>query len=138
MSDTGSGMPFRELVALIDGILEECEDEVPCIVNKLDGLDEAVQNELLVSDLLNAYQIFYFFFRTEPDALIRDRLELEPASSLRRGLLVEETDLLEMFFSIHANKPVIVISDGDKVVASFSGKSSYGQGRLFLENPEYQ
>lgn len=131
-------MPFRELVALIDGILEECEDEVPCIVNKLDGLDEAVQNELLVSDLLNAYQIFYFFFRTEPDALIRDRLELEPASSLRRGLLVEETDLLEMFFSIHANKPVIVISDGDKVVASFSGKSSYGQGRLFLENPEYQ
>jgi hypothetical protein len=138
MIQAGSGIPFRELVLLMDTILEECEDEVPCIAKKLDAQKEDVLHELLVSDLLNSYQVFYFFFRIETDAYLRERLELEPASALRAGLLIENTDLLEMFFLIRESKPVIVISDGESVVATFSGKSAYRQGREFLENPEYQ
>jgi hypothetical protein len=137
MSTFGPDPQYLRLVALVDEILEECEDEVPCIVKKLDALDGDTINELLVSDLLNSYQIFSFVFRAETDMYMRERLELEPASSLKRGLKIEETDLLEMFFLIRENKPVIVISDGDKVVATFSGKSAYGQGREFLKNPEY-
>jgi hypothetical protein len=137
MSKAGPDKPYRELVALVDAILEECEDEVPCIVTKLDTLDGDTINELLLSDLLNSYQIFYFMFRTGTDAYTRELLELQPASSLRGGLKVAETDLLDMVFLIHENKPVIAISDGDKVVASFSGKSAYEQGREFLKNPEY-
>ena len=54
-----------------------------------------VRNELLVSDLLNAWQVFYYFFRTVPDELVRERLELEPASSLVLGVAIDEIDLLD-------------------------------------------
>lgn len=138
MTGAASPLPYDELVALVDDILDTCDDEVPCIVNKLEAVDGPARDEILVSDLLNAYQVFYYFFRADPGDLVRERLELEPASSLRAGLLIEETDLLEMYFGIKERKPVIVLSDGDKIVAAFSGTSAYGQGRQFLDNPEWQ
>lgn len=138
MSTAGDPRPYPELVALVDSILDECDEDVPCIVKKLDALDEETRNELLVSDLLNAYQVFYFMFRTEPDILTRERMDLEPASILMRGLKIEETDLLEMYFVIKGAIPIIIIHDGDKAVATFSGKPAYGHGRTFMQNPEYQ
>ena len=138
MTEAGTQRLYRELVALVDKILDECDDEVPCIVKRLDGIDEPTRAELFVSDLLNAYQIFYFMFRLDPGDLVRERLELDPASSLRGGLLVEETDLLEMYFAIREGKPLIAISDGDKVVAAFSGNGAYEAGRQFLASPEWQ
>ena len=138
MSDTGAGRPYHELVTIIDKILDACDDDVPCIVKRLDGLSEETRNELLVSDLLNAYQVFYFMFRTDPGDLVRERLDLNPASALRGGLLVAETDLLEMYFGIKDAQAVVAISDGDRIVAAFSGKGAYEQGIRFLENPEWQ
>lgn len=133
-----SQTPYESLVALIDRILEDCEEDVECLVVRLDGLEQPVRDELLTSDLLNAWQVFYFCFRREPDILTVEHMELEPASALRGGLKIEETDLLEMYFVIHEGIPVIVIHDGDKAVAMFSGKTAYRQGRTFMENPEYQ
>jgi len=138
MSEEGDPVPFHELVAIVDDILDACDDEVPCIVQRLEALDEPVRADLLTSDLLNAYQVFYYFFRLDPGDLIRELLELNPASSLRGGLLIDETDLLEIYFGIRETKPVVLISDGDKIVATFSGRSAYGQAREFLENPEWQ
>lgn len=137
MSEKEAGIPFSRLIAIADRLLEEADDDVAHLARAIDALDQAVRDELLVSDQLNAYQVFYYFFRTEPDLLVQERLDLETASSLVRGLKVEETDLLEMFFGIRNAKPVIVISDGDKVVATFSGKSAYEQGREFLKTPAY-
>jgi hypothetical protein len=137
MEPAGTGRPYQELVGIVDAILDECDDNVPCIVKKLDGLDEASRNELLLSDLLNAYQVFYWFFRKEPDLLTMERMDLEPASSLRNGLLIEETDLLEMYFAVHGSAPIIVVHDGDKAVATFTGKTAYEQGRTMMESPEY-
>lgn len=138
MEPAGTGRPYQELIGIVDAILDECDDDVPCIAEKLDTVDEASRNELLVSDLLNAYQAFYWFFRTEPDILTRERMDLEPASSLKTGLLIEETDLLEMYFIIHESVPVIVVHDGDKAVATFTGKTAYGQGREVMESMEYR
>jgi len=138
MSEAGNERPYSELVRIVDKILDACDDEVPCIVKRLDGLDERTRDELLISDLLNAYQVFYFMFRLDPGILIRERLELEPASSLRGGLLLDETDLLEMYFGIKDAKAVIVISDGDKIIAAFSGNAAYQQGREYLDKPEWQ
>jgi hypothetical protein len=138
MSAGDAGRPYQELVAIVDAILDECDDDVPCIAKKLDAVDEASRNELLVSDLLNAYQAFYWFFRTEPDILTLERMDLEPASSLKTGLLIEETDLLEMYFIVHESVPVIVVHDGDKAVATFTGKTAYEQGREVMLRPEYQ
>ena len=138
MSEKGSTLPYSRLVAVADKLLEDADDDVGRLARSIDALEQPVRDELLVSDLLNAYQVFYYFFRIEPDILVQERLDLEPASSLINGLKIEETDLLEMFFGIRNAMPVIVISDGDKVVATFSGKSAYEQGRIFLNNPEYQ
>jgi len=138
MSEKGSTLPYSRLVAVADKLLEDADDDVGRLARSIDALEQPVRDELLVSDLLNAYQVFYYFFRIEPDILVQERLDLEPASSLINGLKIEETDLLEMFFGIRNAMPVIVISDGDKVVATFSGKSAYEQGRMFLKNPEYQ
>ncbi len=137
MEPAGTGRPYQELVDIVDAILDECDDDVPRIAEKLDGLTEADRNELLLSDLLNAYQAFYWFFRKEPDLLTMERMDLEPASSLRNGLLIEETDLLEMYFVIHNSVPVIIVHDGDKAVATFTGKTAYEQGRTMMESPEY-
>jgi hypothetical protein len=138
MSEKGAGIPFSRLVAIADNLLEDADDDMASLVHGIEALDQPVRDELLVSDQLNAYQVFYYFFRIEPDMLVQERLDLEPASSLINGLKIEETDLLEMFFGIRDAKPVIVISDGDKMVATFSGKSAYEQGREFLKSPEYQ
>ena len=138
MSEKGATVPYSRLVAIADKLLEDADDDVALLARSMDALEQPVRDELLVSDLLNAYQVFYYFFRIEPDILVQERLDLEPASSLINGLLIEKTDLLEMFFGIRNAMAVIVISDGDKVVATFSGKSAYEQGRIFLKNPEYQ
>jgi len=137
MSIAGAARPFHELVALVDAILDECDDDLPCIAKKLGALAPEVRSELFGSDLLNAYQVFYYFFRTVPDVLVMERLELEPASSLRAGLLIDEVDLLEMYFIIREGKPLILIHDGDKAVATFSGNRAYTDGKGYLENPEY-
>ena len=138
MTEKGATVPYSQLVAIANKLLEEADDDIFHLALSMDALEQPVRDELLVSDLLNAYQVFYYFFRIEPDILVQELLDLEPASSLINGLKIEETDLLEMFFEIRNIIPVIVISDGDKVVATFSGKSAYEQGRIFLKNPEYQ
>ena len=56
-----------------------------CLSGMLDALDTGTRNELLESDLLNAFQVFYYYFRINPDELVKERLELEPASSLHNG-----------------------------------------------------
>jgi hypothetical protein len=137
MSSAGSPRPFHELVAVVDAILDECDDDIPCIVKQLGALDPEIRDELIVSDLLNAYQVFFYFFRTVPDVLIIERLELEAASALRSGLMIDEVDLLEMFFVIRESKPLIIIHDGDKAIATFSGHRAYSDGKCYLENPEY-
>lgn len=137
MTDAGSARPFRELVDLVDAILEKCDDNVPCIAEQLGTLEPEVRAELFLSDLLNAYQVFFYFFRVVPDALVRERLDLEPASSLRNGLLIDEVDLLEMIFTLRESKPVIIIWDGEKAIATFSGGRAYADGKQYLENPEY-
>ena len=137
MSTAGSPRPFHELVEIVDGILDACDDDVPCIVRHLGELEPEVRNELFISDLLNAYQVFFYFFRIVPDILILEQLELEPASSLRTGLKIDEVDLLEMHFLMRNSKPVIVIHDGEKAVATFSGGSAFRDGKEYLENPGY-
>lgn len=137
MSTEGRPRPYRELVDLVDAILDECDDDVPCIAKRLGTLESGDRAELFISDLLNAYQVFFYFFRIEPDLLVQELLELEPASTLINGLKIDEIDLLEMIFLIRDTKPVIIIWDGEKAVATFSGGSAYRDGKEYLENPEY-
>jgi hypothetical protein len=137
MSPDSSTVPFPELVALADKLLEECDEDAALLATRIGSLDADVRNELMVSDLLNAWQVFYYYFRTVPDELVKERMELEPASSLPRGLKIDEVEFLELFFVMKDHKPLIVISDGEKPVATFSGRNAFSDGRAYLENPEY-
>ena len=137
MSHEGPKVPFPELVALADKLLEESGEDVARLAALIGSLDADMRNELMVSDLLNAWQVFYYYFRTVPDELVKERMELEPASSLSRGLKIDEVEFLSLVFVMKDHKPLIVVSDGEKPVASFSGNTAYANGMNYLENPEY-
>ncbi|MGD0080419.1 MAG: hypothetical protein ABSB80_07225 [Methanoregula sp.] len=136
MSTDRSAVPYPTLVATADKLLDDCEDDVVCLSIRIGSLDADLQSELLVSDLLNAYQVFYYSFRTAPDDLLRERLELEPASALIHGLKIAEIDLLEISFFIRDNEPLITISDGEKVVAEYTGRHAYADAMKYVENPQ--
>jgi hypothetical protein len=137
MSPERSAVPYPDLVALADKLLEESDEDVARLAKKIGSLDAETRNELMVSDLLNAWQVFYYYFRTVPDELVKERMELEPASSLLRGIKIDEVEFLELFFVMRDKKPLIVVSDGEKAVATFSGNTAYTNGMQYLENPEY-
>ncbi len=137
MSPDSHAVPFPELVSLTDKLLEESDEDIERLATKIGSLDADMRNELMVSDLLNAYQVFYYYFRTVPDELVKERMELEPASSLLRGLKIDEVEFLELIFVMKDHKPLIVVSNGEKPVATFSGKTAYANGMKYLENPEY-
>jgi hypothetical protein len=137
MNPEGTPVPYPELVARADHLFEECEDDVSCIASGMDSLDPEIRYELLVSDLLNSYQVFYYYFRTFPDELVSERLELEPASSLIKGVKIDEIDLLELIFAVKNHEPVIIVSDGENALVTFKGKTAYADGLKYIENPPY-
>ena len=130
-------VPYQKLVALADHLFEQCEDDVSCLSPMLDALESDTRNELLSSDLLNAFQVFHYFFRINPDELVQERLELEPASSLQRGVKIDEIDLVDLIFSVKNHEPAIIVSDGETVLQTFTGKTAYAQGLKYIENPPY-
>jgi hypothetical protein len=137
MSSPGTTLPYSQLVALADQLLEECDEDVDRLVQRFEALAPEVRNDLFSSDLFNAYQVFYYFFRQHPDELVKERMELEPASVLLHGLKIEEIELLELYFVLREGKPIIMISDGDRAVATFSGRTAFADGMEYLSNPEY-
>jgi hypothetical protein len=137
MNPDGSPVPYHRLVAVADHLFEECEEDVKCLSHMIDALDPALRNELLVSDLLNAYQVFYYFFRILPDELVCERLELEPASSLTSGVKIDEVELLDLIFSVKNHEPVIMVSDGEHPLVTYKGKTAYADGLKYIENPPY-
>ena len=87
---------YETLSKIADDILDEADDDIDRLVDLLSLQDGAVLNELLDSDLLNAYQVFYYYFRREPSELIQDILMLEPATSLRYGVHIDDSELAEV------------------------------------------
>jgi len=137
MSPDDISIPYDKLVAVADDLFLKCDEDIKCISRMIEALDPATRNELLVSDLLNAYQVFCYYFRTCPDELVRERLELEPASSLITGVKIDEIELLALIFSVKDHRPVIIVSDGEHSLCTFTGKTAYAEGLKYIENPPY-
>jgi hypothetical protein len=134
MNDGRTRTPYHTLVDLADRLLEDCDDDVECLAVRLGSLEPPVRDELLTSDLLNAWQVFWYCFRTDPGAFLHERLELEPASALATGLKLGEIDLLELHFGIRENVPLIAVFDGEKTAASFSGRNAYADAVKYCRN----
>jgi hypothetical protein len=116
---------YGELVTLADRLLDECDDDTGLLAEKLDALPESLRNELLISDLLNAFQAFFFFFRQMPDEIEAERMMLHPASELPYGIRINEIELLELIFAVTKDGPAMIVSDGDKVLAAYTGNDAY-------------
>ena len=127
-------VPYHEIVAIADRLLDECGEDAGLLAEKLDGLAPEVREELLVSDLFNAYQVFYYFFREIPDTMQMERLILAPASALDCGIIIDEIELLELIFGVIAHKPVMVVSDGGRALATFLGTDAYRDALTYIES----
>jgi len=125
--------PYHELVAAADQILDECDDDVALLSEKLDQLPDQVRDELLVSDMLNAFQVFYYFLRKHPvnckqnvSFCRRDRPFL-----MAYSLTIE---LFDLIFAIIDHQPVIVVSDGEHALGTFLGPDAYRDGLMYIES----
>ena len=127
--------PYRSLIQLVDRLLEDCDEDVECLAIRLGGLEDHVRDELVISDLLNAWQVFYYYFRTDPGAFLHEKLDMEPASSLITGVRLDEIDLLELVFLIRDHEAWMVVHDGEKTVASFRGRQAYADAVKYCEDP---
>ena len=134
MESSGQPVPYHELVAITDQILDECGDDVALLSEKLDRLSIPVRDDLLVSDLLNAFQVFYYFFGDIMGDLPMERLMMSPASALLEGVLVDEIEFLKLIFAIVDHKPVIVVSDSEHALATFLGTDGYRDGLMYIES----
>ncbi|MHC1630065.1 MAG: hypothetical protein ACXQTG_03835, partial [Methanoculleaceae archaeon] len=127
---------YSELASLADRLLEIADDDERKLARILDTLESDVRLELLVSDFFNAYQVFYYFFREDPGELVKERLILNSASELPTGVLADEIDDLEIIFGVRGGTPLIHLSDGERVIARFTGPDAYHQARSYIEESE--
>ena len=125
---------YQELGILADEMLGECGDDVALLAEKINSLPAPVRYDLLSSDYLNAFQVFYFFFRSFPEEIEMERLILVPASELQYGIRINEIDLYELIFAIIDEEPVMIISDGERILARFSGTTGYRDTLEYLES----
>lgn len=125
---------FPELVTIADCLLEESGEDDDELMRRLETLPPAVRKELFVSDLLNAWQVFYYFYRVVPDELIHEKLDLEPASSLVNGVTIDEIELLERVFRIKNDQPEILVTDGQDTLKTFSGRSAIEDSREYIDS----
>ncbi|WP_292425379.1 hypothetical protein [Methanoregula sp.] len=133
--DTEDPAPsFPELVRIADCLLDESGEDEDALMRRLETLPEPVRRELLVSDLLNAWQVFYYFFRTVPDELVQERLELEPASSLVDGVAIDEIELLTRVFRVKNSRPEIIVTDGKEPLKTFTGTSAVADSQFYIES----
>lgn len=124
---------YIELAELADSLFEASDDDDELLAKMLDTVDEETRRALLSSDLLNAYQVFYYYFRETPDELTMERLQLHAASDLARGLVIDEVDIYEVIFSMEEGAPVVLLTDGENTLARFSGPEAYAKIACYIE-----
>ncbi len=133
MTTVPQGTPYRELAKIADSLFKASGDDEERLASHLDTIGMDLRQELFVSDLLNAYQVFYYFFRESPGGLEKERMILAPASLLVKGMVILEVDYLEMVFSMDSGEPVIAVRDEEQVLVNYRGKTAYRDAKQFID-----
>ncbi|MDD1657231.1 MAG: hypothetical protein LUQ41_02080 [Methanomicrobiales archaeon] len=124
-----------DLAVLADRVLQIAGEDDARLAEVLDTLDPDARAALLDSDLLNAFQLFYYHFRTVPDPLAQDRLLLHAAQDAREGILVDSDEDLDVYFLVRDGTPAMEVREADVVLARFDGKDACRRARAFLAGP---
>ncbi|MCU0632433.1 MAG: hypothetical protein MUC66_05620 [Methanolinea sp.] len=133
MTDQEKVPTYRELAEIAEHLLERTEEDETLLARELDTLDPGIRRELLVSDFLNAYQSYYYYFRNAPGDLERERLILQPASALVQGVMIAEIELLEIIFRVEDDQAVMSVSDGDHILVNYRGRDAYRRALRFID-----
>ena len=128
------GNSYRDLAKIADRLFVQSHDDEEQLATALDSAPQEVRQELLASDLLNAYQVFYYHFREVPDELAKERLLLLPASALTHGVILFEIDYVEVVFQVEQGIPVIALHDEGQVIANYHGKDAYRSAMQFIDD----
>lgn len=127
-------IPYTELSRIVDTILEDCDEDVICTRMHLTSLEPAIRDAILTSDLLNAWQVFFFFFQEHPGDEAFEILAFTPASTLPQGVSIGEYRQCTLTFSMKNAKPVISVSDDLQELHRFSGNGAYKSAIAFLDS----
>lgn len=133
MTDVPRPTPYRDLAKLADSLFKASGDDEEHLASHLDTISADLRRELFMSDLLNAYQVFYYFFRESPGALEKERMILTPASLLVKGVVLREVDYLEVILSLDGDEPLITVRDEEQVLAHYRGTSGYRDAMQFID-----
>lgn len=126
---------FYELAELADKVLGLAEDDEDRLVEIIESLDEESRNALLQSGFLNAKQVFYYYFRENPDPLGEDRLLLHAASECVNGLKIDEYDSFILKFTVNEGIPgITILDDIEEEVVSFTGRDAYRDALTYIRN----
>ena len=125
---------YQELGDIAEQIFTVCEDDPNCVVKKLDTLAPRVRDLLLESDLLNAFQAFYYYFREFPDIVAEEILLFHSAAQLMDGIfLIKDNGPYEMIFFVKQGVPkIFIIDEDDSVLKTCTGKSAYKEAISFI------
>jgi hypothetical protein len=134
MTDGQQAKSYRDLTKIADRLFMQSDDDEEQLAYALDSVEPDVRQELLASDLLNAYQVFYYYFREFPGELAKERLLLLPATSLSHKVVLAEIDYVEVEFSVEQGDPVITLLDEGQVIAKYHGKDAYHSAMQFIDD----
>jgi len=127
---------YAKLAAQVEGILDLCNDDPACIAKALNSLEPDTRNEILSSDLLNAWQVFWFYYGEYPGDEAVEFLVFHPAGELSKGVPMGDMGIFRLTFIVKGGNPGILIEDDVTEVAWFTGPSSWKETREFLEREE--
>ncbi|HTY15568.1 MAG TPA: hypothetical protein VMC42_07655 [Methanoregulaceae archaeon] len=133
MTDVSRRTPYRELAKIAESLFKASGDDEERLASHLDTISPELLRELLGSDLLNAYQVFYYFFRESPGDLEKERMILTPASMLVKGVALREVDYLVVIFSMDGDDPLITVMDDSQVLGHYRGKTAYRDAMQFID-----
>jgi hypothetical protein len=134
MTDGNQGKSYRDLAKIADRLFAQSNDNEEQLAYALDSVEPELRQELLASDLLNAYQVFYYYFREFPGELAKERLLLLPATSLSHKVVLVEIDYVEVEFRVEQGDPVITLLDEGQVIAKYHGKDAYHSAMQFVDD----
>jgi len=127
-------VPFYVLADIVDRILEDCDEDVACTKMRLSALDPTTRKRLITSDLLNAWQVFYYFFEEQPFDDAYEILAFSAASALTEGIVIGEYRECTLTFLLANEQPVIIVSDDLEERGRFSGQSAYREAIRFIDS----
>ena len=130
LSDDGGR--FAELSDLMEKIFTRCNDDPVCIAKELEIIEPDIRREILGSDLLNAWQVFWYYFRAFPGDEAVEFLTFHSAGELNQGVPMGDIDIYTLVFQVTDGDPEIVIADDIQELARFRGASSWDECRAFM------